>query len=164
MPPRSGSCSNRFERFRYLTALSGSTFFKPPALPEVADSRAAKRIEQPRAPAAVPHCGRSPRRASHPRAARAGHRQHRMLRFEVGIGRKIARALVQALQRRPDILTHHRRAMRHRNRDVTVLHAAAPKLVPIAAGAPLPRLVQRCRRPCAVRMGSRTMDAQAMVP
>jgi hypothetical protein len=33
-----GSHPNRFERFTASTALSGSTFFKPPALPEVADS------------------------------------------------------------------------------------------------------------------------------
>jgi len=32
-----GSHPNRFERFTASTALSGSTFFKPPALPEVAD-------------------------------------------------------------------------------------------------------------------------------
>jgi hypothetical protein len=32
-----GSQPNRFERFTASTALSGSTFFKPPALPEVAD-------------------------------------------------------------------------------------------------------------------------------
>ena len=34
-----GSHPNRFERFTASTALSGSTFFKPPALPEVADYR-----------------------------------------------------------------------------------------------------------------------------
>ena len=32
-----GSRPNRFERFTASTALSGSTFCKPPALPEVAD-------------------------------------------------------------------------------------------------------------------------------
>jgi hypothetical protein len=32
-----GSHPNRFERFTASTALSGSTFCKPPALPEVAD-------------------------------------------------------------------------------------------------------------------------------
>ena|SRR5262247_2625562 len=32
-----GSHPNRFERFTAATALSGSTFCKPPALPEVAD-------------------------------------------------------------------------------------------------------------------------------
>ncbi len=32
-----GSHPNRFKRFTASTALSGSTFFKPPALPEVAD-------------------------------------------------------------------------------------------------------------------------------
>jgi hypothetical protein len=32
-----GSHPNRFERFTASTALSGSTFFKPPALPELAD-------------------------------------------------------------------------------------------------------------------------------
>jgi len=32
-----GAHPNRFERFTASTALSGSTFFKPPALPEVAD-------------------------------------------------------------------------------------------------------------------------------
>ena len=36
-PPVGGSQPNRFERFTTSTALSGSTFFKPPALPEVAD-------------------------------------------------------------------------------------------------------------------------------
>src|SRR3990172_4561958 len=30
--------SGRFERLRFLTALSGSRYLKPPALPEVADS------------------------------------------------------------------------------------------------------------------------------
>src|SRR4029450_12785860 len=36
-PPVGGSHPNRFERFTASTALSGSTFCKPPALPEVAD-------------------------------------------------------------------------------------------------------------------------------
>jgi putative transposase len=36
-PPVGGSHPNRFERFTASTALSDSTFFKPPALPEVAD-------------------------------------------------------------------------------------------------------------------------------
>jgi putative transposase len=36
-PPVGGSHPHRFERFTASTALSGSTFCKPPALPEVAD-------------------------------------------------------------------------------------------------------------------------------
>ena len=36
-----GSRPNRFERFTASTALSGSTFCKPPALPEVADLKGA---------------------------------------------------------------------------------------------------------------------------
>jgi hypothetical protein len=59
---------------------------------------------------------------------------HRVLCFDVGMRREIARALVQALQRRPETPTYHCcTCIRNRNRDVTVVHVSAPKMLPIDA-------------------------------
>jgi hypothetical protein len=55
------------------------------------------------------------------------HRQHRVLRFNINIGREIARVLLQALQRGPEVPPHHgRTCLSYCHRDVTVVHADAP--------------------------------------
>jgi len=60
--------------------------------------------------------------------------KHRVLRFDVGIRCEIARSLLQALQRRPETPTHHCRTfISNRNRYVKVVHASAPKTLPIDA-------------------------------
>jgi hypothetical protein len=62
------------------------------------------------------------------------HSQHRVLRFDVGMRCEIARALLQALQRGPEILPHHcRTCLSNRNRYVTVVHTEAPQTLPIGA-------------------------------
>jgi hypothetical protein len=60
--------------------------------------------------------------------------KHPVLRFDVGIRREIARSLIQALQHRPEPPTHNSRpCISNRNREVTVVHAYAPKTLPIEA-------------------------------
>jgi hypothetical protein len=95
------------------------------------------------------------------------HSTHRVLRFNVGMRREIARSLVQALQRRPETPTHNcRTCVSNRNRYITVVHASTPKRCPSMRWAhpSMPLFIQMCMRPFDVRMGSRTIDEQAIVP
>ena len=62
------------------------------------------------------------------------HSTHRVLRFNVGMRREIARSLVHALQRRPETPTHNcRTCVSNRNRYITVVQASTPKTLSIDA-------------------------------